>query len=143
MLAEIVVSVGITVMPIAEPGERNIFRLPQAGDVRMQTLTRAKGEKSWPFMVDEGLLMCLYAAGTPLIMFAVSEDAATTDAPNIRLVTLSHNPFEAVFSNIGVNDLIVETKTPEERIALFSPYVDLGKRLCDQPRGTELGPGEL
>ena len=143
MLAALALSMGLVATPVAEPGERNIFRLPQADDVRMQQLTRAKGEKGWPFTVDEGLLMCLYAAGMPLVMFAVQEGETASGEPNIRLVTLSHDPFEAVFSNIAVNDLIVRTATPKERIAMFSSYVDLGKRLCEQPRGTQLGPGEL
>ena len=31
----------------------------------------------------------------------------------------------------------------EEKIRRMAPYVTLGKKLCDQPKGAMIGPGEL
>ncbi|MBO6551891.1 MAG: hypothetical protein JJ926_07595 [Roseitalea sp.] len=143
-LAAMTLAAGMAATPVAEPGERNIFRIPRAGDVRMQTLTRAGGETGWPFTVDEGLLMCVFVAGRPTVYFAVVEEHDEWhEDPPVRMVIVSTDPFDATLANMAVNDLIVETGGPAERMALFAPFERMGRRLCDQPRGTEMGPGEL
>lgn len=143
-LAALALGAGLAVTPVAEPGERNLFRIPREEDVRVQKLMRADRETNWPFTVDEGLLMCLYVAGRPTVYFAVVDDHDVWhEAPPVRVVIVSSDPFDATLGNMAVNDLIVETDGPAGRMALFAPFEALGKRLCDQPRGTELGPGEL
>ncbi|MBO6637511.1 MAG: hypothetical protein JJ920_03435 [Roseitalea sp.] len=143
-LAATILAAGLAATPAAEPGERNIFRIPRAGDVRMQKLTRAGGEAGWPFTVDEGLLMCLYVAGRPTVYFAVVEEHDEWhEDPPVRMVVVSTDPFDATLANMAVNDLIVKTDDVAGRMALFAPFQRIGQRLCDQPRGTEMGPGEL
>ena len=143
MLGVAALSMGLWATPVAEPGERNLFRIPREGDVRMQKLTRAARETGWPFTVDEGLLMCLYVAGRPTVYFGVVADDGDFRAPSVRLVTVSSNPFDATIANMAVSDLIVPTEDVEGRMALFAPFERLGRRLCEQPRGIEMGPGEL
>jgi len=143
-LAAMTLAAGMAATPVAEPGERNIFRIPRPGDVRMQTLTRTANESGWPFTVDEGLLMCLFVAGRPTVYFAVIEEHDERhEDPPVRMVMVSTDPFDATLANMAVNDLIVQTDGPAARMALFAPFERLGRRLCDQPRGTEMGPGEL
>ncbi|MDZ7823132.1 MAG: hypothetical protein U5K75_03200 [Ahrensia sp.] len=125
--------------------EKDFFYLPKSADVRQQIISRAGNERDWPFTVDEGTLTCLYAAGTPLILFWV-EDGFELDGvtPKLRSVTVSMDPVELIFGNMFVNDLIAEDgATPERRMALFRPIYEVGKRLCDQPKGSDIGPGEL
>jgi len=143
-LAAMTLAAGLATTPVAEPGERNIFRIPREDDVRVQKIARTPGETGWPFTVDEGLLMCLFVAGRPTVYFAVVEPHDEWhEEPPVRLVMVSSDPFDATLANMAVNDLIVETDGPAGRMALFAPFEALGRRLCDQPRGTEMGPGEL
>lgn len=143
LVATIVLASGLAATPVAEDGERSLFRFPRAGDVRMQTLRRTANEKGWPFTVDEGRLTCLYVAGQPTVYFAVVSDHGHAEPGSVRLVMVSSNPFDATIANMAVNDLIVPTDDVAARMALFKPFERLGRRLCEQPRGTQMGPGEL
>lgn len=129
----------------AHADEKNFFYIPQAEDARFQKISRVDNEKGWPFTVDTGLLACIYAAGRPLVLFLV-EDGFERDntTPKFRSVTISPDPFDAFLGNIGVNDLIADEGGDHQvRLELFSDFYELGKRLCEQPRGTFISPGEL
>ncbi|MEM8540576.1 MAG: hypothetical protein AAGF25_06435 [Pseudomonadota bacterium] len=130
---------------VVQAQEKGLFYLPKADDARFQKISRVGNEQGWPFTVDEGLLSCIYAAGRPLVMFLV-EDGLEADnvTPKLRSVTVSPDPFEAFLGNIGVNDLIAdEGGNNKLRLELFSDFYEIGKRLCEQPRGSYLSPGEL
>ncbi len=125
--------------------EKSMFSLPKAEDARFQRIEKSGDEKSWPFTVDQGLLACIYAAGRPLVLFLV-EDGTEDDGltPKLRSVTLSPDPFESIFGNMFSNDLIADDGgNTERRMELFLPMYDVGRRLCDQPKGAQIGSGEL
>jgi hypothetical protein len=78
-------------------------------------------------------------------MFLV-EDGVEADGttPKFRAVTVSPDPFEAFLGNMSVNDLIAdEGGNNKMRLTLFANFYELGKRLCAQPRGSHISPGEL
>lgn len=129
---------------VGNASERNFFYLPKAADARFQEIGKSDNEKGWPFTVDRGLLGCIFAAGKPLVMFLV-EDGLEADGvtPKVRSVTISPDPFESMFGNMAENDLIDDNGDPERRMALFMPLYGVGKRLCDQPKGSKIGSGEL
>ena len=134
-------------LPIAATfaAEKDLFYLPEADDARFQEISRVGNEKGWPFTVEKGLLACIYAAGKPLVMFLV-EDGMEADnvTPKLRSVTVSLDPFEAIFGNMAVNDLIAdEGGNNEIRLKLFGGFYEVGKRLCEQPQGAFVSPGEL
>lgn len=134
-------------LPIAasHAQEKNFFYLPDGDDARFQEISRVGNEKGWPFTVDNGLLACIYAAGKPLVMFLV-EDGTEDDniTPRLRSVNVSIDPFEAIFGNMAVNDLIADDGGNNEvRMELFGAFYQVGKRLCEQPQGSHLSPGEL
>lgn len=134
-------------LPIAgaHAQEKNLFYMPNADDARFQEISRVGNEKGWPFTVDKGLLACIYAAGRPLVMFLV-EDGVELDGltPKFRSVTVSPDPFEAFLGNMSVNDLIADQGGDTKvRLELFGDFYSLGKRLCEQPRGSFVSPGEL
>lgn len=137
----------LLLLPIvaAQAQEKNLFYLPKADDARFQEISRVGNEKGWPFTVDKGLLACIYAAGRPLVMFLV-EDGYEVDntTPKFRSVTVSPDPFEAFLGNMSVNDLIADKGGDTRvRLELFAEFYALGKRLCEQPRGSHISPGEL
>lgn len=143
----LVFAIWFLTLPIAAgyAQEKELFYLPKADDARFQEISRMDNEKGWPFTVDEGLLACIYAAGKPLVMFLV-EDGFEADniTPKLRSVTVSLDPFEAIFGNMAVNDLIDDDGGNNEvRLELFSAFYEVGKRLCEQPRGSLVSPGEL
>ncbi len=129
----------------ASGAEEDLFYIPQDDDARFQKISKVGNEQGWPFTVDKGLLACIYAAGRPLVMFFV-EDGFEKDnvTPKLRTVTISTDPFEAIFGNMAVNDLIAdEGGNSEVRLSLFASFYETGSRLCDQPQGSFVGSGEL
>lgn len=124
-------------------GERGLFHVPSSeDDFRIQRIDRTGGEKDWPFSVDGGYLMCVWLMGERTVYFADrlrEEDEDETP----RVVVVSTNPFDLAFVNIGANDLFRPVDGLEQLIVRVAPYASLGRRLCDQPRGSDIGPGEL
>ena len=127
--------------------ERNLFHIPGPEDVRFQMISRTGNEKDWPFTVDDGTLACVWSGGQKIVQFIetvpddLDEHEAEGYAPDI--VFVSSNPFEVTVLNIGSRHLIVQVDTVEDLIKRMAPFEQLGRRLCDQPRGTDIGPGEL
>jgi hypothetical protein len=133
----------------ANPRERDWFRMPQEEDFRFQQIARGPNETNWPFTEDSGLVSCAFVMGQPIVTFFpdsvvncdCDEDTAEEGVP--RHLTLSINPFDLVFLNIANRELLAPTSGVEELIERIAPYYVIGRRLCDQPRGSQLGPGEL
>jgi hypothetical protein len=126
------------------PLDVSIF--PQPEDVRFQEISKQAGEKEWPFAVTAGTLACVPSFGFRVVMFfpylvlkaddGVLEELQTKDAPVIVTV----DPLQLLFA--GSKNL-VPYMTIEEKIRRFGPFVSFGKKLCDQPKGAIVGPGEL
>ncbi|MEL6921500.1 MAG: hypothetical protein AAFO77_10865 [Pseudomonadota bacterium] len=112
----------------------------------MQHIHRQPSEKSWPFTVDAGLLMCVELLGAPEVYFAagVNEfDENNPDDLKIRILHLAKNPFDLAVMNFANADLFVEQGDPMRRLDMVRPVMEIGEKLCDQPKGTILPSGEL
>ena len=56
---------------------------------------------------------------------------------------MSTDPFDLAFTNMGSNDLFAPFEGLEDLIPMVAPFERLGLSLCEQPKGTTIGPGEL
>ncbi|MEM1376288.1 MAG: hypothetical protein AAGG69_02760 [Pseudomonadota bacterium] len=120
--------------------------LPKQGDFRMQHIHRQPSEANWPFTVDEGLLLCIEIFGRPEVYFATGVSEFGLDAEsdqNIRTLILAKNPFDLAVINFTNADLFVEQVDPMRRLEMVKPYMEMGEKLCDLPKGTVLPSGEL
>jgi hypothetical protein len=121
---------------------------PQPEDFRVQVITRQAGEKEWPFAVDMGTLTCVFSFGFKVVIFipyAVTEPddellASAETNPDVLIVTT--DPLQ-LMTQWEQEKLYAPGMRIEEKIQRLGPYVTLGKRLCDQPKGAIVGPGEL
>ncbi len=122
--------------------ERSLFHLPTPEEVRIQSVARTDNEQNWPFVPDEGFLMCVWSGGRKVVMFSAKPDGSETDAEP-DLVFVSTNPLDATLMNMGSTHLIARTEGVGELIRRFAPFEQLGQRLCTQPQGARIGHGEL
>jgi hypothetical protein len=132
-------------MPLwGAPLDVSIF--PQPEDVRFQVISKQAGEKDWPFAVTTGTLACVPSFGFRVVMFfpysvlspddKALEELQTKGEPVIVTV----DPMQLLFA--GSKNLVPDMSI-EEKIRRMGPYVSFGKKLCDQPKGAIVGPGEL
>lgn len=128
---------------VAARDERSLFHLPGPEDVRLQTIQRSDNERDWPFAIDSGYLACVWSAGQKVVMFMEKLSAREARDRKPGLVFVSTNPFDLTMMNIANRHLIIQVDTIEDLIRRMGPFYDLGKRLCEQPRGSDIGPGEL
>jgi len=131
--------------PFVLADEKGMFHMPDASEVRLQAISRTGNEDEWPFSVPSGILACVWSGGRRVVSFIEqSEDPDDEhDAPPGRHVIVSANPFELTFLNISSRDLFLPADTVEALIKRVAPFEALGQRLCDQPQGSNIGPGEL
>ncbi|MCA0317009.1 MAG: hypothetical protein LCH88_02965 [Proteobacteria bacterium] len=131
--------------PLVLANEKGMLHVPDVSEVRLQTISRSDNETEWPFSVASGLLACVWSGGRKVVSFIETPDAPDDEheAPPGRHVVVSANPFELTFLNISSRDLFLPADTVETLIRRVAPFEALGQRLCDQPQGTIVGPGEL
>jgi hypothetical protein len=127
-------------------GARAGSLLPEPEDFRSQKIVRHAREADWPFLHQRGLLMCVKVFGIKQVLFHPGDleeyhfnDDPLTD-PAIIIVTT--DPIQ-LWTDPAASELLVPNMTIEEKIRRMAPYVTLGKKLCDQPKGAMIGPGEL
>jgi hypothetical protein len=122
--------------------------LPEEKDVRFQVIERQPGEGDWPFLADKGRLACVPSFGMRIVLFypwAEGEDAVdgfAIDEPQRQGVVVSTDPLQ-LWSDAAGKLLLQQNMTIEDKIRRMGPYVTLGKKLCDQPEWTNIGPSEL
>ena len=139
MLAAIAVAA-----PLVLAGEKDFFNLPDEYEFRTQQIWRADNETDWPFSVDRGLLACVWGLGQRLTYFIEDlGDEAMADDANPRLLILTVNPFDLIFTNLASQSLFTPSQTIEQRIQQVAPFVTIALKLCDQPPGSNIGPAEL
>jgi hypothetical protein len=126
--------------PLLVASEKDLFHMPQVDDFRLQVVEKSAGEAGWPFTVDRGKLACAYVLGQRVVYF-VEEIAG--EGEEARVTQVSVNPFDLSLGPLAKSDLIRADLSLEDRIRGMGPLVTIGMRLCDQPRGTTIGPGEL
>ncbi len=131
--------------PFILADEQGLFHMPDASEVRLQRISRSGNEADWPFSIETGTLACMWSAGKRVVTFLEEVEAPDDEheAPPGRYVVVSVNPFDLVFLNIAYRDLYLPADTVETLIKRVAPFAALGERLCDQPQGTIIGPGEL
>ncbi len=122
--------------PVFVADEKSFFHMPGTEDFRTQTVSRTAGETEWPFTVDEGTLACAYVMGQRAVYFVEK-----TDTPEPRVVVLSTNPFDLALANLGRTELLTPRDDLATLVGRVAPFVQAGERLCEQPRGTTIGPG--
>lgn len=124
--------------------ERSLFHFPGYEDFRTQAIARTDREQEWPFSVDRGYLLCAWVLGQQAVYFAeqMTEEQREDDL-DPRIVAVTTDPIEIIIGSIGSRDLFAPYRSIEELIVRLAPLVPTGRRLCDQPRGSEIGPGEL
>ena len=128
--------------PLLLANERSLFHFPTAADAfRMQRIERTERELEWPFSINAGYLLCVWMLGERVVYFA--EPPGEDEDEFHRVVVISSDPLDLVFVNIGQNDLFAPFDGIGQLVERGAPFVRLGNRLCDQPRGTEIGPAEL
>ena len=125
-------------------GERSFLHVPSPEEVRVQAIARADNERDWPFSVDEGNLTCVWSIGERLVFFfegRPSGDSGEDFEP--RGVIVSVNPLELTIGNIANRALFAPVTNVADLIRRVAPYVEIGRRLCDQPPGAVIRHGEL
>ncbi len=120
---------------------------PEADDVRMQTITRQVGEVNWPFAADTGLLICVPSVGQRVVFFFPEQTNETVDidvdTAEVDGVPVTTDPMMLMLFGYGKEKYFAPNMTIEDKIRRLGPYVTMGKKLCEQPKGTILGPSEL
>ncbi|MBS9722458.1 hypothetical protein JYU29_17325 [Tianweitania sp. BSSL-BM11] len=114
--------------------------MPEVSDFRVQVIQRTGSETQWPFTIERGNLLCAKILGQPVVYFS---EQAEDENDQVRVAQVSVNPFDLGFGNLGDGGLVKPDMSMKERIAAMGPLLTVGRRLCDQPRGTAIGPGEL
>lgn len=134
-------------VPFVLAGERDFLHVPDARDIRVQTIEREARETEWPFSVERGMLACGWAGGQKITLFiedtAEGEEPSDREAAQPRRLILAVNPFDLAVQNIGFRDLFAPFDSLEQLVRRVAPYLTIARRLCDQPPGTRLGHGEL
>ena len=134
-----VTGAALSLMMLASVGvEQTGYFLPEKGDFRLQKIQKVEGEQDWPFVANDGTLLCATIMGQPKVYFVPS-------APfhHNRALILDVNAFAMILSNIGMNDALAPYKTPEELIRRIAPFVAMGNLLCKQKNGPNVPGGEL
>ncbi|NTJ44057.1 hypothetical protein G6L28_15760 [Agrobacterium larrymoorei] len=113
--------------------------VPGASDFRVQKLERAQGETNWPFTARKGLLMCVPSLSNKLVYFVPENDRGENEYP----VNIDSNAMSMAMVNIGRGGAFRPFADFEELMNRLSPYITMGKRLCDQPAGTVVPESSL
>jgi hypothetical protein len=136
----------IGLMEAKTPDVVPVDLFPDETDVRMQTISKQKGEDGWPFAADSGLLMCVPSIGQRVVLFFPDGDSPSevdVETAEDRTVHVTTDPLFLLTIGRTNQEHYASGMSLEEKIRRLGPYVTLGKKLCDQPKGTILGPSEL
>jgi hypothetical protein len=123
--------------------------IPEAEDVRFQVIERQANENDWPFLAEKGRLACVPAMGMRIVLFMpwVEADEGgvngfAVDESASKAAIVSADPLQ-LWTDIEGKPLLKPDMKIEDKIRRLGPYVTIGKKLCDQPKGTIIGPSEL
>jgi hypothetical protein len=120
--------------------------LPEPEDFRSQKIERQAGETDWPFVEPKGLLMCVKILGIKHVLFHPGEleEYQFDEDPMVdpAIVYVTTDPIQ-LWTDPSASEHLVPGMSIEEKIRRMAPYVTFGKKLCDQPKGAIIGPGEL
>ena len=114
---------------------------PDESDVRQQNISRQAGELDWPFADSDGTLACVRSFGMKVVIF-MPDRALTDEAEDYEYVMVTTDPIQLLAGSTKPG-VLLPGMTIEDKIRRLAPFVTMGKKLCDQPKWTVLGPGEL
>jgi hypothetical protein len=112
--------------------------VPEAQDFRLQKIEKAASEKDWPFVAGSGMLACAFILREPAVYFLPSEGGSKD-----RAFVIDTDIYGMAFANIGITGVLKPYENFEQLLKRISPYVSLGRRLCNQPPGTIVSGSEL
>jgi hypothetical protein len=115
---------------------------PEADDVRFQMIEKQAGERDWPFVETKGRLACVPSFGMRVVLFFPDRGDVLDAFAEPSGVIVTTDPIQ-LFSDVNGKAHLAPGMSIEDKIRRLGPYVSLGKKLCDQPKGTALGPSEL
>lgn len=115
---------------------------PEAEDVRFQMIEKQAGERDWPFVETKGRLACVPTFGMWVVVFFPETGDELDELIEPTGVMVTTDPIQ-LFSDVEGKAHLAPGMSIEDKIRRLGPYVTLGKKLCDQPKGTVLGPSEL
>ena len=113
--------------------------IPEGEDFRSQEIHRAKGEDDWPFAAEKGLLFCAPSLNEKLVYFIPENEEGEHEYP----FALHDNVMIIGIVNIGRASVLRPYDNFEQLLRRLSPYIAMGKRLCDQPAGSSLPDSAL
>ena len=113
--------------------------MPGVDDFRLQKIRQAQGESDWPFLAKEGVLLCAKVLKQPAVYFVPE----TPDGKQGLPFAISGDMMELALVNIGNSGVLRPYDNFEQLLKRLFPYVSMGRRLCDQPAGTELPDNAL
>ena len=116
--------------------------LPEPEDVRFQMIAKQAGEREWPFVETKGRLACVPSFGMRVVLFFPDRGDGMDELAEPTGVIVTTDPIQ-LFSDVEGKSHLAPDMSIEDKIRRLGPYVSLGKKLCDQPKGTILGPSEL
>ncbi len=131
MMAAALLSVGIGGAATAAPV--NDF-IPEPKDFRSQEIHRVRGETDWPFVAEKGLLLCAPSWENRFVYFVPEDEEGESEYP----FALHENMMTVALVNLGRNSVLRPFDNFEQLVKRLSPYLAMGKRLCDQPAGAKL-----
>ena len=114
--------------------------IPDEKDLHFQVITKADGEKDWPFVAARGKLVCISLISGPAVMF-VPDGKGDDEQP----LMLDVNPYGMVINNMGMKKsaLLPYGGKLEELIRRVAPFVAMGHMLCKQKDGPAVPGSEL
>ncbi len=121
---------------------RSASFLPEPEDVRFQMIEKQAGEQDWPFVETKGRLACVPSFGMRVVLFFPDMGDVLDELIEPTGVIVTTDPIQ-LFSDVNGKAHLKPDMSIEDKIRRLGPYVSLGKKLCDQPKGTVLGPSEL
>jgi len=108
--------------------------IPTEKDFRTQRIHRLQGETDWPFAADKGLMLCAPSWQNRLVYFVPIGADGKNEAP----LALDYGLATIAMINMGRASAFRPYENFEQFVKRLAPYIAMGKRLCDQPAGTDL-----
>jgi len=113
--------------------------IPETQDFRSQKIRKMQGEKDWPFMAEKGLLLCAPSLADKMVYFVGEKEDGEQDYP----FAIDTDMMAVAIVNMGRASALRPFDNFEQLLKRLSPFVAMGKRLCDQPAGTALPENSL
>jgi hypothetical protein len=136
MLAAAVLAINMSGTAVAVPVGSIV---PEAKDFRSQKIAKMQGEKDWPFVAEKGLLLCAPSLADKMVYFVGEKEDGEQDYP----FAIDTDMMAVAIVNMGRASALRPFDNFAQLLTRLSPFVAMGKRLCDQPAGSVLPENSL